>query len=99
MSSLEKTIDTKVINSEKCVEEKFVTMDEKINNLHSQRPEPVWMVTEVTGRMKTACFDGISSLSVFKFQFDTAASRNGWDEGEKALILTSELEVVAAEIL
>ena len=52
MSSLEKTVDTKVINSEKSVEGKFVVMEDKVNDLQSQRPEPVRCVSEGIVRMK-----------------------------------------------
>ena len=59
-------------------------MEEKFNNLKSQRLKPVRVVSESTARIKPPCFDDSSSLSVFKFQFETAASRNGWDDDEKA---------------
>ena len=36
---------------------------------------------------------------MFKLQFETVASRNGWDDDEKALILILALKDVAADIL
>ena len=80
MSHLEKIVDTKVDNLEKAIDGKLVTMEEKINNLLSQRPEPVRIVSGGHARIKPSCFDGSSSLSVFKFQFETVASRNEWAE-------------------
>ena len=62
-------------------------MQKKLNNLQSQRPEPARVVSEGTGRIKLPCFDDSSPQCVFKFQFETVASRNGWDDGEKALKL------------
>ena len=69
-------------------------MEEKINSLQSQRPEPV--VSEGHARIKPHCFDGSSPLSVFKFQFETVASRNEWDDNEKALELILPLKGAAA---
>ena len=70
-------------------------MEENINNLQRQPPEPVREVSESTGRIKPPCFDGSSPL----FQFETVASRNGWSDDEKALELILALKGVAAEIL
>ena len=75
----------------------IVIIEEKINNLQSQLPEAVWIVSEGSGKIKTPCFDGSSPLTVFKFE--TAASRYVWDDGEKDLELILELKGVAAEIL
>ena len=85
VNDLEKTVDTKMNVLESTAHRKLVMMEEKINNLHSQRPEPVRVVSERNARIKLPCFDGSSPLSVFKFQFETVASRNGWDDDEKAL--------------
>ena len=79
---LEKTVDTKVIDFSKTVDGKLVIIQEKINNLQSQRPELVLIGWEGTGRINTPCFDGSSHISVFKFQFETVVSRNGWDDGK-----------------
>ena len=59
----------------------------------------VRFVSEGTGRVKSLCFDGSSTLSVFKFQLETVANRNGWHNGEKALELILALKGVVAEIL
>ena len=83
VSSFEKTIDTKVINSQKSVEEKPDMMVEKVNNLQRQRPELVRSVSEDISRKKKPCFDS-SPLSVFKLQFETVSSRNGLDDPKKA---------------
>ena len=91
VSHLEKTVDTKVDNLEKDVDGKLVVMEENINNLQIRRPELVRFVSESTHRIKPC-------LSVFKFQFETVASRNGWDDDE-ALELIPALKGVAAEIL
>ena len=99
VNNLEKTVDTKVTVSEKTVDGKLVMLEEKIINLQSHRPEPVRVVSESSSRIKTPCFDGNSPLSVFKFQFETVASRNGWDDEEKALELILALKGVAAQIL
>ena len=74
-------------------------MEEKINNLQRQRPEPVRVVSEGQARIKPPCFDGSSPLSVFKFQCKTVASRNGWDDDEKALELVLALKGAAAGVL
>ena len=65
MSHLEKTVDMKIINLEKTVLKKLDIMGEKINNLQNQRPEPVRIVSEGSGRIdgsnsrqKTADMDG-----------------------------------------
>ena len=73
-------------------------MEGKINNLQSQRHEPVQFVSEGHARIKPHCFDGSSTLSVFKFQFETVANRNGWVDDEKALELILALKSAAAEI-
>ena len=67
---------------EKGVDRKLVIMEKKTNNIQCQRPETVPVALEDTGRMKTPCFDGSILLSVFKLQFDTVASRSGWDDEE-----------------
>ena len=77
---------------EKAVDGIRVMMGEKINNHQSKRPEGA-------GGIEAPCFDSSSSLSVFKFQFESAASRNGWDNREKSLEVILALKVVAAEIL
>ena len=56
-------------------------MEKQINNLQSQRPEPLRVVSESTARIKPPRFDGSSTLSVFKFQLEAVAGRNGWDDG------------------
>ena len=73
-------------------------MEDKINDLLSQRTEPVRVVLESTGGIKPPCFDGSSPLSIFKFQFETA-SRNGRDDDEKALELILAMKGMPAEIL
>ena len=82
---------------EKTVDGKLVMIEEKINNL--QRPEPVRVVSESAARIKPPCFDGSSPLSVLKFQFETVARRNGWNDDEKALELILVLKGAAAGIL
>ena len=72
-------------------------MEEKINNLQSQRPEPVQVISESTARIKPPCFDGSSPLSVFKFQFEIVANRNEWDADEKSLELILALKRAADE--
>ena len=96
---LENTVDPKMDNLEKAVDGKFVMMEKKINNLQSQRPESVRVVSESIASIKLLCCDGSSPLSVFKFQFEIVASRNGWDDDEKGLELILSLKGVAAEIL
>ena len=88
-------VEGRVSHLEKTLDEKLVMMKEKINNLQSQRPEPVQVVSE---RIKPPCFDNSSPLSGFKFQFETVASRKGWDDGE-VLELILALKGAAAEIL
>ena len=86
-------------NLEKAVDRILVMIEEKINKLPSQRPGPVRVVAEGTDRINPPCFDGNSPLSVFKYQFATVASRNGWGDDEKALQPLLSLKGVAAEIL
>ena len=62
-------VEERVSHLEKSVDGKLVMMGEKINNLQSQRSEPVRVVSESTARIKPPCYDGSSPLSVFKFQF------------------------------
>ena len=71
-----------MLDLEKIVDGKLVMMEEKINNQERQRPPPVRVGSEGNGRIKPPCFDGSSPLSVFKFQFETVASRNGWKDDE-----------------
>ena len=75
-------------------------MGEKINNLQSQRSQPARFVSEGTGKIvKPFSIDGSSPLSIFKFPFETVASRKGWDDGEKALELILAFKGAADEIL
>ena len=92
------SIEVKVADMKKTVDAKLVMMEEKFNNLQSQRPEPVRVVSESTARIEPTCFDGSSPLSLFKFRFETVTSRSGWDDDEKALELMLALKGVAAEI-
>ena len=62
----------------------LVIIEEGINNLKSQRPEPIRIESEGTGKIKPPCFDGSSPLSVFKFQFERVTSKNGWADEEQA---------------
>ena len=80
VNSLENIVDKKVDNLEKVVDGKLAMMGEKINNLQSQRPESMRVTNAITARIKPPYIDGSSPLSVFKFQFETVASRNGWDD-------------------
>ena len=93
------SIEVKVADMEKTVDGKLFMMKEKINKLQSQRPGAVRVISEGTGRIKPPCFDGSSPLSVFKFQIETLASRNRWEDDKKALELILVLKCVAAEIL
>ena len=52
VNDLEKTVDRKVTDFENTDDGKLVTMEKKINNLQSQRPGPVRVVSESTGRIK-----------------------------------------------
>ena len=79
---MENTLDKKVDNLEKAVNGKLVMMEEKINNLHSYRSESMRVINESSARIKPPYFDGSSSLSVFKFQFETVASRNELGDDE-----------------
>ena len=92
-------MDKRVDNLQKAVDGKLVLMEKKINNIYRQQPETVRVVSESTARIKPPCFDGSSTLSVFKFQFETVASRNGKDDDEKALALILALKGAAAGIL
>ena len=50
-------IEVKVADNEKPVDGKLVMMEEEINNLQSQRPEPVRVVFESAARIKPPSFD------------------------------------------
>ena len=65
VNNLKQTFDTKVNILEKTVDGKFVMMEEKIKSLQRQQPEPVRVISESISRIKPACFDGSSPLSVF----------------------------------
>ena len=69
------------------------TKDELQRRLREQLQLRV--VSESTARIKPPCFDGSSPLSVFKFQFDTVANRNGWEDDEKAVELILALKGAA----
>ena len=71
------------------------TVDKKVVNLE----KVVDGKLESTARIKPPCFNSSSLLSVFKFQFEIAASKNGWDDDEKALELILALKAAAAGIL
>ena len=55
VNCLENTVDKKVDNMGKAFEGKLIIMEEKINNLQSQRPEPVRVVSKSTARIKPPC--------------------------------------------
>uniref|UniRef100_A0A1A9X2Q8 CCHC-type domain-containing protein n=1 Tax=Glossina brevipalpis TaxID=37001 RepID=A0A1A9X2Q8_9MUSC len=50
-------------------------------------------------KLKTPLFDGTSSFSAFKFQFNVVATRSDWDEEEKAAALITSLRGNAADVI
>ena len=74
-------------------------MEEKSYNLQSQQQKPVRVVSQESFRIKPPWLYDSSTLSVFKFQFETVNSKNGWDNEEKALELIVALKRVAVEKL
>ena len=53
----------------------------------------------LTGAMKPAKFDGLTSIDTFLIQFETCAQYNGWSDGEKTAHLKCCLAGQAGQIL
>ncbi|XP_065356251.1 uncharacterized protein LOC135950648 [Calliphora vicina] len=80
------------------VDNKFLDLEMKINNIQCQ-DGPVRIISETSRRIKAPSFDGSTLFNVFKFQFDTVAVRNMWNNEEKAIELILALKGNAAVVL
>ena len=80
---------------EKFVEGKLVMIKESTISRASDRNQ-CESISKSTGRIKSPCIDG---GSMFKFQFEPIAYRNGWDDGRNAFELVLALKSAAAKIL
>uniref|UniRef100_A0A1A9ZYB0 CCHC-type domain-containing protein n=1 Tax=Glossina pallidipes TaxID=7398 RepID=A0A1A9ZYB0_GLOPL len=56
-------------------------------------------VTTTSIKVKTLLFDGITNFNAFKLQFGVVATKNMWDDDDKAVALMTSLRVSAAEII
>lgn len=86
------------VNGVKDVEEKMQEIEARVNNLQYQSGS-IRVIPEASSRTKAPTFDGSSPFTVFKFQFDTVASKNGWSSEETAIELILALKGTAAEVL
>ncbi|XP_075157143.1 uncharacterized protein LOC142230381 [Haematobia irritans] len=50
-------------------------------------------------KIKTPVFDGSTSFDVFKFQYEMVASRNLWNDDDKAIELLLALKGNAADVI
>uniref|UniRef100_A0A1A9V4M2 Uncharacterized protein n=1 Tax=Glossina austeni TaxID=7395 RepID=A0A1A9V4M2_GLOAU len=50
-------------------------------------------------KVKTPRFDGTANFNAFKLQFGVVATKNMWDDDDKAIALISSLRGAAAEII
>ncbi|XP_058987860.1 uncharacterized protein LOC131806937 [Musca domestica] len=95
-----KELDKKV----QSVDEKFLSHDHRATNLEKKISEleikggPV-RVPDNTLKIKPPVFDGSTSFNVFKLQFETVASRNSWNDSDKAVALLLALKGSAADVI
>ncbi|GBO03538.1 hypothetical protein AVEN_181767-1 [Araneus ventricosus] len=83
------------------VQEKMSDLERRISDLET-RPNnfptnPEFMYSRPT--VKPLTFDGLTSWTVFKTQFDVVSSTNGWTDSVKASQLVASLRGSAAEVL
>ncbi|XP_061389850.1 scaffold attachment factor B1-like [Musca vetustissima] len=95
-----KELDKKV----QSVDEKFLAHDHRFTNLEKKISEleiksgPV-RAPDNTLKIKPPVFDGSTSFNVFKLQFETVASRNSWNDSDKAVALLLALKGSAADVI
>ncbi|XP_058984141.1 uncharacterized protein LOC131804903 [Musca domestica] len=95
-----KELDKKV----QSVDEKFLSHDHRVTNLEKKISEleikggPV-RVPDNTLKIKPPVFDGSTSFNVFKLQFETASSRNSWNDSDKAVALLLALKGSATDVI
>ncbi|KNC31490.1 hypothetical protein FF38_06974 [Lucilia cuprina] len=82
VADLETNIDKKVGGLETNIDKKVSDFESKLNNLQCQEGT-VRIIPETYGRIKAPSVDGTTPFNVFKFQFDTVATRNMWNNKEK----------------
>ncbi|GBN24594.1 Retrovirus-related Pol polyprotein from transposon 297, partial [Araneus ventricosus] len=83
------------------VQEKMSDLERRLSDLET-RPNnfptnPEFMYSRPT--VKPLTFDGLTSWTVFKTQFDVVSSTNGWTDSVKASQLVASLRGSAAEVL
>ncbi|GBM21268.1 hypothetical protein AVEN_149858-1, partial [Araneus ventricosus] len=83
------------------VQEKMSDLERRLSDLET-RPNnfpanPEFMYSRLT--VKPLTFDGLTSWTVFKTQFDVVSSTNGWMDSVKASQLVASLRGSAAEVL
>lgn len=78
---------------------RMLSLQQRMRELET-RPVAVRSVTEcATSKLKAPYFDGTTSFSVFKLQFETTAAANGWSSEEMAAAVIVALKGTAAEAL
>ncbi|XP_037813635.1 uncharacterized protein LOC119604837 [Lucilia sericata] len=83
---------SEVINSRvDGIDKKVSDLKTKMNNLQYQEGA-VRIIPETSSRIKAPSFDGTTPFNVFKFQFETVAIRNMWNNEEKAIELILALK-------
>ncbi|KNC34871.1 hypothetical protein FF38_11116 [Lucilia cuprina] len=89
VADLESNIDKKVADLQTNIDKKVSDLESKLNNLQCQEGA-VRIIPETSSRIKAPSFDGTTPFNVFKF--DTVATRNIWNNKEKAIELILALK-------
>ncbi|KNC22610.1 hypothetical protein FF38_09205 [Lucilia cuprina] len=85
-------IGRKVADLETNIDKKADTdLESKLNNLQCQEGA-VRIIPETFSRIKAPSFDSTKLFNVLKFLFDTVATRNMWNNEEKAIDLILALK-------
>lgn len=97
-SDVQKSLEEKMTSLSSYVNDRIAQMESRILNLekHSEeRSESIWRKT----KHKPPVFDGTTPFEVFKIQFETAMSKNNWNNDDSAGALVLALQGSASKIL
>ncbi|GBM01724.1 hypothetical protein AVEN_271966-1 [Araneus ventricosus] len=100
IEEVESEVQRKIEGVEEKVQEKIVNLERRINELE-ERPNYFPASQEFMSprpTVKPLTFDGQTSWTVFKTQFDVVSSTNGWTDFVKASQLVTSLRGSAAEV-
>ncbi|GBN03834.1 hypothetical protein AVEN_233032-1 [Araneus ventricosus] len=101
IETVEIEVQRKIKGVEENVQEKISNLERRINELE-ERPNYFPASQEFMSSrpaLKPLTFDGQTSWTVFKTQFDVVSSTNGWTDFVKASQLVASLRGSAAEVL